>query len=231
MPLKVFISNIDSELGRELVELFRNDHVCIDAPNVILGTGDTPAASGIYRSLNVSAKFMKFRSNPNIVIRAAMECDVVVLDLRQQSPENELIIKYLAECTPRRNNRIVAVSSLLTWANCTSQECAFSAESREQVPKNIIEGAHRTSPALRRQRKTILGEASVLASHLPVRSRKLPHRYGCAARLQREHCDSWSTIRVFLLMLCHRIRKSADLRLAFYNGRRGKQRATDGSCT
>lgn len=38
MPLKVFISNIDRELGRELVELFRNDHVNLNDPNIIVGT-------------------------------------------------------------------------------------------------------------------------------------------------------------------------------------------------
>jgi hypothetical protein len=56
MPLKVFISNIDKELGTELVELFRNDHVCLDNPNIIVGTASSNTdPNGIYRSINVHA--------------------------------------------------------------------------------------------------------------------------------------------------------------------------------
>jgi len=59
-----------------------------------------------------------------------MDSDLLILDIRQQSLDNELIIKYLAEATPRRNNRILAVSSFLTWANTTTPDSALSGESR-----------------------------------------------------------------------------------------------------
>lgn len=89
---KVYISNLDTPLGCHLVDLIRTDHLDPSNPTIIVGSASGPTPH-THHIIDVPTYLMQFSKHPQIACRAALDCDLLILDLLSDSHEAEVLMK------------------------------------------------------------------------------------------------------------------------------------------
>ncbi len=124
--LRIFVNNLDTYLGRNIVEKLRNDNQVIDerSAHYFFGTrhpgkidGNEPAKGNIP---SVVLKVVKAERTKEF--RAfILDCDVVIYDLLTSDAEEvDYVVKTLKTANLKdaeKRKTLVLISSVMTWAN------------------------------------------------------------------------------------------------------------------